>query len=435
MTIYKARIENKAKELADHYQAIVDYSVLARDATQDLACLRVSKFIEEAIQDHLFVEKEMFGGKPNACSYAPFDVHERGLKVLEQLRECIVSKKERFEPIPAPPPSAVEEDVEEIGVVSAEESLCTVGSGKCSVNDDCKAATAIDEAPAVDHPLCPERNEELERNIIGIMQLSGTLKNGAAAKWTVDQLKQGLLRLHPSLEEKPLLGALALLTEKHVLIPCSLKNGPVLALSDDYAAEPQEYRLDEEILKILQSATELGECVGWTYNQLIYAVKRTNASLGNEHIERELETLAETGRVFVYHGKKNRYVAIDEAAMVRYREKLIKIGHEPADEPLVENSDIDEIDLNDTAVLLLMRMRRSLNRLWRGYDLEGLFSLSIDGPKMDKGNGKPGELRIALVGLSENGLVERIPPDTLPSVHEERWRLTDLGKRIDSAQK
>jgi hypothetical protein len=432
--MYESSIEKKSKELADYYDTIVDHLALAREAAQSLERLRVSKFIEEAIQDHLFVEKEMFGGEPNACSYSLFDVHERGLKVLEQLKECIASKKERFEPIPAPPPSVVEEDVEEVGVVSAEESLCTVGSGKCSVNDDCKAATAIDDAPAVDHPLCPERNEELERNIIGIMQLSGTLKNGAAAKWTVDQLKQGLLRLHPSLEEKPLLGALALLTEEHVLIPCSLKDGPVLALSDDYAAEPRQDRLDETILTILQSATESGEHVGWTYNQLIFAVKRTNASLGNEHIEREIEALANVGRVSVFQGKKNRYVAIDEATMARYKEKLVKIGHEPAEEHSAKASQGKKVSLSPLAILLHGHMKREPKRLWRDYDLEGLFASSSGRPVMKRQDGRPGDLWAAIQRLLENDIVKRVLPDTYPGIKDDRWKLTDHGKSVEAIE-
>ena len=405
---------------------------------------RILFLIDQAIQDHLFVEKEMLERESVTCSYHFFDVHERGLKVLEQLKECIASEKTSFESVAPPQPLVCGKDTEEsyVGVCKELEAMCEDEEGDGGE----KSTTIVDDVSGDDEPTEFDDVEKLIKHIISIMQMTGTVKDGNSAWWTLDDLGICLSKLYPFLDDKTLTRVIEHLSEDHVIIPLI---GGKFALSDNFAIKLEDDPIDETILTILKSAKEEnGEYCGWTQNQLMFAAKRTSAKLSEKAILQEMESLIQKGRIASFDGKTTRYVAIDEETMKLYKEKLVAIGHEPTPEeakteepvksagsngdPKTWNGVKKAFNINEEtdviAQSLITHMRREPKRLWRDYDIEGLYNTAMHKITMTDPDGKPGELRMALDSLVEHGLVEHIPRDTRPGIHDERWGLTELGR-------
>lgn len=423
----KLAIEEREKQLDGLHNTINENLVLARIAATQMERLRVLSLISQAYEEQkkLFekIRSNMFSGK----QYDPTLVQYRSMKVLEELENAVNSGLNNISPVSSP------------GIIEQEE-------------------TEEEEASEVDNQEVEEsigqQDQMLAENTVKLMSMAGTEKSGDKAWWRASQVRHGLLKLHPDLDEWTNHAVLrALCNEgvvKEVKIPTDVGHESGFVLVDDYESfyDKPDFSVRESILRILDSAKdEQGYNVGWTYNQLKAAVRSESARVGDEEIEEEIENLKSEGRVATWKTVKNRYIAIDYKTVERFRAKLEKIAsdHRPATPPsgsapgddkpktwegVKESLRLDEsFFTTELTGKLLHHFRMQPKRLWRDYDIVGLFKYnenSYDFTKSD--DGEKSLLSESLEILIELELVEFIERDTRPGMHENRWTLTSLGR-------
>jgi hypothetical protein len=467
-----ADIEEKKKQLASFHDAINENLVLARIAAGDAERLRVLSLIDQVLEDHDVLAKTMHQNVVHGADYTPSVIHDRARAVLVSLREAVSGGVDACRPVDYP-------DVSTKPQVDAED-------------DDSDIRDSYDQTP---------RDPELEGDIVKLMRMSGTDSVGNMARWTVDEVRVGLHSIRPNIDELVLVKAMGSLTEEGVLIPYGSKDGGAkFALADKHATplDSPEFSVADAILRILKLAKDDADYyIGWTYNQLIAAVRRESAKISAEAVEEAIALLNAEGQVVTWKGEKNRYIAIDDVTMTRYRNKLKTIGHEPRNatpppEPAPEQETRQESEeINDKlteaveagdmkkaeaivedaikkgkqraeaaeesepeeesppnswddvkaklgledswyatslAGHVLKQFRMQSTRLWRDYDIDGLFKGYSHKHALAREGEEPTQLSEALEHLIALDLVEFIKRDTRPGLHENRWGLTELGR-------
>jgi hypothetical protein len=438
-----ADIEEKKKQLASFHDAVNENMVLARIAAGDAERLRVLSLIDQLLEDHDVLAKTMHQNVVHGADYTPSVIHDRARAVLVSLREAVSGGVDACRPVDYPDVSAKPQ----------------VGAG--GRDDDSDIMDSYDQTP---------RDPELEEDIVKLMRMSGTDRVGTQARWTVDEVRVGLHSVRPNIDELVLVKAMGSLTEEGVLIPYGSKDGGAkFALADKHATplDSPEFSVADAILRILKSAKDEADYyIGWTYNQLIAAVRSESAKLSERTIEEAIEDLSAKEKLVTYKGKKGRYVAIDRVTMSRFMVKLEQDGHEPRN-PGVGSQNVG-VDLESVVVVsdntvcvgsqatslpetwddvkaklrldesffttdltgrLLREFRLQPTRLWRDYDIEGLFKSSNEKHRLEEDDeGKTSPLSEALETLIVLDLVQFIKRDSRPGLHENRWGLTELGR-------
>ena len=422
-----AAIEEKKQQLARFHDAVSENMVLARIAAGDVERLRVLSLIDQLLEDHDMLEDTMHENIVHGADYMPADVHNRARAVLVSLREAVSGGTDACRPVGYPDVVAKPQESDE------------------EQDDDSDIRASYDDVP---------RDPQLEDEIIKLMRMSGTERVGTQARWTVDEVRVGLHSVRPNIDELVLVKAMGSLTEEGVLIPYGSKDGGAkFALADKHAkpSHETEFSISDAIPRILKQAKDDEDYyIGWTYNQLIAAVRRESAKISSEAVEEAIALLNAEGQVVTWKGEKNRYIAIDDVTMKRYRIKLKTIGHEPRDprpatppphpveedekpktwEGVKEKLRLDESFFStDLTGRVLREFRMQPTRLWRDYDIEGLFKSSNEKHTISDGEeGKMTPLAEALEKLIVLDLVKLIKRDTRPGLHEDRWGLTELGR-------
>jgi hypothetical protein len=421
-----AAIEEKRQQLAKFHDVINENMVLARIAAGDAERLRVLLLIDQMLEEHDLLAETIHQNIVRGSDYTPSVMHGRARSVLVSLREAVSGGVDACKPVEYP-------DV----------SIKSQKSAK-KQDEDSDIRQSYDDVP---------RDQELESNIIKLMQMSGTDRVGHRALWTVDEVRVGLRSIRQNIDELFLVKAMGSLAQEGVLVPYGLSDGAKFALSDKYAKPygEVEFSINEAIQRILRSAVDdEGYYVGWTYNQLFFAVRSESAKISDEAVEKAIALLDAEGAVVTWKDKRGRYIAIDDATMTRYKKKREKIGSktnasrletqhpEPAPEDEKPKT-WDEVKAKlrldesffttDLTGRVLRKFRRQPTRLWRDYDIEGLFKNSNNKYKITKDDdGKKSQLAEALETLIVLNLVEIVKRDSRPGLHEDRWGLTELGR-------
>jgi len=355
------------------------------------------------------------------------------------------------------------------------QSILTSGfSGKSL--DDFEWPSVVNNEKDDDHKDVSERDELLEKNIIKLMSMAGTERDGSFAHWTLENIEYGLSRVVGDGKIDEIKKSISSLTKAGIVrlaLVTVADDGEVghkyFYVLSDGCAEPQKVQsLREKIIEVLSSAVdEDGELTAWTENQLFYAIKRTSASLSRKMVSFEIEKMEKNGEIAVLMNGGKKIIAIGNDAIKKMRDSLSCLGilHESVNEQevlinadefggvahtggqgvsaeqghglSVDTGSIVGTDLSfmggdpgSTSGLdknILAYMRGQPDRLWRDYDISGhLRSVNCSSRIFDEdGSDKPMKKELNL--LVENGLVEFIPKSNNPCQREDRWKITNAG--------
>ena len=280
------------------------------------------------------------------------------------------------------------------------------------------------------------RDDELKENIIKLMAKAGTERDGLSAAWNVSDIKYGLSRIYSDIDYARLKNAIrVLLNNKDIRSEVGI-SGPdremvyIYTLCDKHAVNVKKKTVDELIMEFLQSARDNnGDFVVWTRNQLYFALKR-EVILSEKDLDDAISKLSEQDQITTKDVNRNLYISIKPQDMLRHLRFMEKQGLiRPKDVDCFE-SETDQGRLDSVVDDLLSKMRGQPKRLWRDYDLDGLYKDSPVRIVMVEQDGSIALLKKALDTLVACGLVEKVLLGSQSWIKEDRWALTDSGKEI-----
>ena len=403
-------LEGERRKKEDEYnKAVVRAQEISEKIGEVNGCLSALRRCDQVIEDWERCIEWMSEKEKRGEIFLPSEIAARALQSLIGLSAAIQWGVERVELQPRP--SLVGRDDEEIGEM------------------DLGYPNKADESTHQDN-----RDDELKENIIKLMAKAGTERDGLSAAWNVSDIKYGLSRIYSDIDYARLKNAIRdLLNNKDIrseVCISGLDNEMGYILCDKHAVNVKKKTVDELIMEFLQSARDNnGDFVVWTRNQLYFALKR-EVILSEKDLDDAISKLSEQDQITTKDVNRNLYISIKPQDMLRHLRFMEKQGLiRPKDVDCFE-SETDQGRLDSVVDDLLSKMRGQPKRLWRDYDLDGLYK---DGPVrivMVEKDGSIGLLNKALDTLVACGLVEKVLRDSQSWIKEDRWLLTDSGKEI-----